>query len=122
MSDQVGPGDEVLLVDGRPAAPLLVLTDRAARRRGLLGSAGVQGAVWFEPCSSVHCVGMAYAIDVALLDRRGRVIRVRTLRPGRMTAPSLRVRTVVEAAAGTMGSWGVRRGAVLSAGEATVHG
>lgn len=110
----VGPGKNVLLVDGRPVCPLLLLTSRAERRRGLLGSSSVEGAVWFSPCSSVHCMGMAYPIDVALLDRRGRVLAVRTLAPGRMTAPSLRVRTVVEAAAGAMAGWGVVPGVVLS--------
>lgn len=112
-----GPGPHDLLVDGRPAAPLLVAETAADRRRGLLGSDRLEGALWLHPCGSVHCVGMRYAIDVALLDRRGRVRRVRTLRPGRMTLPSPLVRTVVEAPAGALAGWGVRPGSVLSVGR-----
>ena len=109
-----GPGPERLLVDGRPVAPLLRPATRAERRRGLLGSTALEGALWLEPCSSVHCVGMQYAIDVALLDRRGRVRAVRTLRPGRMTWPSPLVRTVVEAPAGALATWGVHPGSTLA--------
>lgn len=109
-----GPGVDRLLVDGRDAAPVLIPSTGADRRRGLLGTDRLEGTLWLHPCGSVHCVGMRYPIDVALLDRRGRVRRVRTLRPGRLTWPSLRVRTVVEAPAGALERWQVRRGSVLS--------
>src|SRR3954454_22008295 len=83
-----GPGPAVLMCDGTPVAPLVVADTRATRRRGLLGSDSLAGALWLGPCSSVHCVGMRYPIDVALVDRRGRVRKVATLPPGRMTLPS----------------------------------
>ncbi|NLT55766.1 MAG: DUF192 domain-containing protein [Actinomycetales bacterium] len=109
-----GPGVGLLLREGREIAPLVVAATAAERRRGLLGTDALVGALWLQPCSSVHCVGMRYPIDVALLNRRGRVLAVRTLRPGRMTMPSPRVRAVVEAPAGAMAEWGIRRGDVLS--------
>jgi uncharacterized membrane protein (UPF0127 family) len=109
-----GPGSRQLFCNGQPVAPLVIAETSGERRRGLLGSDRLEGAVWLQPCSSVHCVGMRYAIDVALLDRRGRVLRIVTLRPGRMTLPSLRVRIVVEAPAGSFTEWGIHPGDVLS--------
>jgi uncharacterized membrane protein (UPF0127 family) len=117
-----GPGPARLLVDGQDVAPLLVPASGPERRRGLLGTDRLEGALWLQPCGSVHCVGMRYPIDVALLDRRGRVLAARTLRPGRLTWPSPRVRAVVEAPAGAFGQWSVRRGAVLSVRRAADGG
>jgi uncharacterized membrane protein (UPF0127 family) len=111
---QFGPGAAILLSDGNPVSPLVIASTRAARRRGLLGTDRLEGALWLHPCSSVHCIGMRYVIDVALLNRQGRVLRVRTLRPGRLTGPSWRVRTVVEAPAGALAEWGVSEGSLLS--------
>lgn len=111
-----GPGMRQLIVEGRSALPLTVADTAAQRRRGLLGSDRLEGALWLQPCSSVHTFGMRYAIDVALLDRRGRVLRVRHLRPGRMTMPSWRVRVVVEAPPGALEACGVRPGVVLGRG------
>ena len=110
----LGPGPDTLELDGTPVSAVLIAATRGERRRGLLGTDGLEGALWLQPCSSVHCVGMRYAIDVALLNRAGRVVAVRTLRPGRMTWPSLRVRSVVEAPAGAMTAWGVRPGRRLA--------
>jgi len=113
-----GPGSRRLLRNGEDVAALTVAGTAAERRRGLLGSTALAGALWLQPCSSVHCVGMRYPIDVALLDRRGRVLRVRTLGPGAMTLPSPRVRAVVEAPAGALARWAVRPGDRLAAGPA----
>ena len=41
-----GPGPDTLLCDGRPVAPLAVAEDSATRGRGLLGSDGVEGALF----------------------------------------------------------------------------
>jgi uncharacterized membrane protein (UPF0127 family) len=114
MSLTFGPGPDLLEVDGVAVCPVLVARSRPERRRGLLGSDALEGALWLHPCSSVHCFGMRYAIDVGLLDRRGRVLTVRTLRPGGLTMPSIRVRTVVEAPAGMLEIWGIRPGCLLS--------
>lgn len=115
MEKIFGPGASRLRVDGRPVAPVHVATGWNERRRGLLGTDRLEGALWLQPCSSVHCIGMRYAIDVALLDRRGTVRRVRTLAPGRLTVPSPRVRAIVEAPAGAMREWGITAGQTLSA-------
>lgn len=100
-----------------PAAevPLRVAASYRARTRGLLGRDGIAGALLLTPASSVHTVRMRFAIDVAYLDRRLRVLSVRTMPPGRFGRPRLRARHVLEAEAGALAAWGVRRGVTLEA-------
>lgn len=115
----LGPGPQVLWCDDRPVAPLLVADTTRTRRRGLLGTRGIEGALWITRCPSVHMVGMRYPIDVAVVDGDGRVLLVRTLRPWTgMTRPRVRASATVEAAAGSMARWGVAVGSVLRIGEA----
>ncbi|MEU4090054.1 DUF192 domain-containing protein [Streptomyces aureus] len=98
--------------EGTPEpVPLEVAGTARARRRGLLGRTGIEGALLLTPANSVHTFGMRFAIDVAYLDRSSRVLAVRTMRPGRLGLPRPRARRVLEAEAGTMERWGVRRGA-----------
>ncbi|UDY23773.1 DUF192 domain-containing protein [Nocardioides sp. Kera G14] len=112
-----GPGAQQLLCDDRPVAPLAVADTVRSRRRGLLGTSGVDGALWLTRCPSVHMIGMRYPIDVAVVDRDGIVLEVRTLRPWTgLTLPRLRASACVEAAAGAMAEWGVRPGSRLAAG------
>ncbi|MET8226263.1 DUF192 domain-containing protein [Streptomyces sp. NPDC005301] len=104
-----------------PLTPAPVPLERAesarARRRGLLGRDGIAGALLLSPANSVHTVGMRFAIDVAYLDRTLRVIAVRTMRPGRVGLPRPRARHVLEAEAGAMERWGVRRGVRVAVQE-----
>lgn len=93
------------------AFPLEIADSARARRRGLLGRDGVTGVLLLSPANSVHTVRMRFAVDVAYLDRELRVLSVRTMRPGRIGRPRLRARHVLEAEAGAMERWGVRRGA-----------
>jgi uncharacterized membrane protein (UPF0127 family) len=95
--------------------PLRVAASYRARTRGLLGLDGIEGALLLTPASSVHTVRMRFAIDVAYLDRRLRVLEVRTMPPGRVGRPRLRSRHILEAEAGAMAAWGVRKGAALEA-------
>lgn len=111
-------GPHRLLVDGRPVAPVTVARTHRDKGRGLLGTSGVTGALWLEGTSSVHMIGMSYPIDVAVLDRGGVVLRTATLRPWTgMTWPRPRGRSVVEAAAGALASWGVRPDVRLSVAD-----
>lgn len=97
-----------------PTVPLSVPLEIAAsyrtRTRGLLGRDGLTGALLLTPATSVHTVRMRFPIDVAYLDRHLRVLAVRTMPPGRLGRPRLRARHVLEAEAGAMERWGVRRG------------
>jgi uncharacterized membrane protein (UPF0127 family) len=90
--------------------PLEFAASGRARRRGLLGREGIEGALLLTPASAVHTVGMRFAVDVAYLDSEFRVLAVRTMRPGRVGLPRLRARHVLEAEAGAMERWGLRRG------------
>ncbi|MGW3496978.1 DUF192 domain-containing protein [Streptomyces sp. NPDC001020] len=90
--------------------PLEVALSARARRRGLLGRAGIEGALLLSPASAVHTLGMRFAIDVAYLDRAMRVMAVRTMLPGRIGLPRPRARHVLEAEAGAMERWGIQRG------------
>ena len=101
------------MVDGHDVAELEVAASGPARRRGLLGRDGLTGAMLLTPAASVHTMGMAFAIDVAFLDRDLRVIRVLTMAPGRLGLPRVRARHVLEAAAGACAEWGLGRGSTL---------
>jgi uncharacterized protein len=110
-----GPGPDTLLCDGRPVAAVMVAADSASRGRGLLGTDGVDGALWITRCPSVHMMGMRYPIDVAVVDRRGLVLDIRTIRPWiGGTLPRRGAADTIEAAAGAMEAWGVTVGSVLS--------
>lgn len=110
-----GPGPHRLLRNGLPVGACAVADNARSRRKGLLGTDQVTGALWLTRCPSVHMVGMRYPIDVAVLDKEGTVLRVATLRPWfGMTRPRLRAAVTVEAAAGALSSWGVQPGDRLS--------
>jgi uncharacterized membrane protein (UPF0127 family) len=108
------PPTLVLLVDGRPAAPVEVASAHLARARGLLGRRGLRGALVLPGTRSVHTVGMRFPIDVALCTGDLAVVAVRTLPPGRLVLPRRRVRVVVEAEAGSFERWGLAPGSQLA--------
>jgi uncharacterized membrane protein (UPF0127 family) len=88
-------------------------TTRSARRRGLLGRDSIDGVLVLRPCRQVHTIGMRFPIDVAFCARDGRVLRVVTMPPGRVSRMVWRSRFVVEAAAGSFEALGVRRGSIV---------
>ncbi|WP_089099092.1 DUF192 domain-containing protein [Streptomyces hyaluromycini] len=99
---------------GVKAVPLEIAASYRARTRGLLGRDGLDGAILLSPANGIHTFRMRMGIDVAYLDRRLKVIAVRTMRPGRLGLPRLRSRHVLEAEAGAMAGWGVEAGARVS--------
>ncbi|MER6346639.1 DUF192 domain-containing protein [Streptomyces sp. NPDC001595] len=108
---------------GEVVVPLELATSYRARTRGLLGRDSLEGAMLLSPAGSIHTFRMRMPIDVAYLDRRLHVLAVRTMPPGRLGLPRLRARHVLEAEAGVMARWGVRKGVRVSvrtdpAGEA----
>lgn len=104
-----------LVVDGRDVAPVRLARSYHERRRGLLGTDGLDGALWVEPCKQVHTIRMRYPIDVAHIARDGTVLTTRTLSPWRVGALRLRARVVVEAEAGAFARWGLRPGSRVAA-------
>jgi hypothetical protein len=99
-----------LLREGEVVAPLEVATSFRDRALGLLGRDGLEGALLLSPASSVHTLGMRFAIDVAFCDARMRVLDAVTMRPNRIGRPRPRSRHVIEAEAGQFARWGLRRG------------
>jgi len=75
---------------------------RAERRRGLLGRdhIGAREAVVFTNSRSIHTIGMRAPIDVVVLDRRWRVVRIVAAPPGHVVLPRPGARHIVEVAAG----------------------
>jgi len=90
-----------LAVDGRDTGlPLWTARTRRERNKGLLGTDGIDGALWITRCNWVHCLGMRHTIDVVYLTRRDKVAAVTPLRPGRIGMPNLRAAAVLEMAQG----------------------
>ncbi|MFL6206538.1 MAG: DUF192 domain-containing protein [Acidimicrobiales bacterium] len=99
-----------LLREGEVLASLEVAEARRARRKGLLGRDGIEGALLLVPARSVHSVGMRFPIDVAWLDGELTVLRTARLGRNRMTRPVLRSHAVLEAEAGTFARWSLQVG------------
>lgn len=103
-----------LVVDGRTRVPVERAVTVRARLVGLLGRRGVDGALWLEPCRSVHTLGMRFAVDVAHVGADGVVIATATMPAWRVGRARRGARVVVEAASGRFGEWGLRPGSRLA--------
>jgi uncharacterized membrane protein (UPF0127 family) len=96
--------------DDEVLAAAEVAATRAERRRGLLGRDEIDGALVLRPCRQVHTFRMRMPIDVVWCADDGRVLRIATVAPGRVSRPVLRARFVIEAAAGATDRWRLRVG------------
>jgi uncharacterized membrane protein (UPF0127 family) len=105
---------DVLVVDGRPVAPIEVASSYAARSKGLLGRSGIEGALLIRPGSSVHTFGMRFGIDVAFCDRDLVVQATVTMARHRVGRPRLRTRSILEAEAGAFDRWQLVPGSRLT--------
>lgn len=99
-----------LVSEGRVLASAEVLDGHRAKAKGLLGRDGIEGAVVLRPCRWVHTMGMRFALDVAYLDAAGVVIKTVHMHRHRMGVPVWHSHTVIEAASGAFGRWGLRVG------------
>jgi uncharacterized membrane protein (UPF0127 family) len=102
-----------LVSDARVLASVEVASTSRARRRGLLGRDGVDGAVVLRPCRWVHTIGMRFPLDVAYVDGDGAVVRVARMPRHRMSRPVWKAAWVIEAEAGAFERWGLRLGDVV---------
>lgn len=103
-----------LTVDGRIVAPLEVAAGVRERGKGLLGRTGLDGALWLKPCRHVHTMRMKFAIDVAHLDKRRRVIAVETIKPNRLARFHGRTTSILEAEAGAFADWKLAVGSMIN--------
>jgi uncharacterized membrane protein (UPF0127 family) len=86
-----------------------LLADRAdiadtsqKRRTGLLKHTALnQGeGLWIAPCEAVHTIGMKFPIDVIYLDKKRRILKLRTSMPKWRFSACLRAHSVLELPAG----------------------
>lgn len=103
-------GHATLLCAGRRVAPVEIAASYRARARGLLGRAGIDGAILLTPCLGVHTMGMRFPIDVAYLTRELGVLAVVGMRPNRVGMPRLGAQHVLEAEWGALARWEVHPG------------
>ncbi len=102
------PGRPEVLVEVAEARGIL------GRAKGLLGSSEVgTGRGLLIRAKQVHTLGMRYAIDTVYLDASGRIIRVDTLKPGRVGPLVLPARWVLELDAGEANRLGIAAGGML---------
>ena len=85
-----------------------------SRLKGLLGRNGLAEGegLHIVPCNSIHMFFMRFPIDVAFLDREGRVVRaVHTIKPWRATRMYLDAYSALELPAGTLQRTGTQEAA-----------
>ena len=80
---------------------IAIAETRAERRRGLLGldRLGPRSGLALPRCRSVHTFGMAFPLDVVVLDRRHVVRRVLRVPPRRVVPPRFRRGHILELSA-----------------------
>ena len=112
------------MLSARAAGASTPLADRIrvadtwwTRFRGLLGTPALAAGegLLIEPCRGVHMFGMKYPIDVAFLDRAGRVVGIcHRLQPGARSPFVRAARSALELPAGTLAAAGVTEGDTLT--------
>ena len=89
----------------KPIADVVEVADtRSARRRGLLGRAGLEenAALMLVPCVAIHTAFMRFPIDVVFIDGDGCTVSTKSrIRPWRIAA-ALGARAVIELPAGRL--------------------
>ena len=111
------PAAAWLVSDGRVLAAAELATERATKRRGLLGRSACDGALVIDRCRWIHTIGMKFAIDVAYLDENGHVLKTVRMVPNRLGLPVRHARRVIEAEAGAFARWGLNVGADIEIRE-----
>jgi uncharacterized membrane protein (UPF0127 family) len=107
-----------LLREGEVLAALELADSRRARRKGLVGRDGIDGALLLPSARlGVHSIGMRFELDVAFCDRDMVVRRVVCLKPLRMTRPSFGAPCILEAEAGAFDRWQLHVGDQLEIKE-----
>ena len=94
------------------------------RFRGLLGTAPLAAGegLLIEPCRGVHMFGMRYPIDVAFLDRAGKVVGIcHRLAPGARSPFIRAARSALELPAGTLNAAGITEGDMLTLSLLETH-
>jgi len=103
-----------LVRNGQVLCSVEIASTRRQRARGLLGRTGFDGAMLFYRTSSVHTIGMRFAIDVAFCTKTAPgtlvVDSMITMKPWRLGLPRFASSAVLEAEAGEFARWGLMPG------------
>ena len=99
-----------LVRDDQVLASLEIASSHEARRRGLIGRDGIEGALLLRHTRAIHTFGVRFPIDVAYCDHDLRVVRTAQVNPNRLCLPVVRARSVIEAEAGSFARWSLRPG------------
>ncbi|MCL2849598.1 MAG: DUF192 domain-containing protein [Micrococcales bacterium] len=94
-----------LHVDGADVAEVIVADTYLRRLRGMLWRNPLPPALVLTRTTSVHGIGMRHALDVAVLDAEGTVLKVAVLRPWGLTGAVKHGRQVLEAPVGSFRQW-----------------
>jgi uncharacterized membrane protein (UPF0127 family) len=89
----------------------------ASRVKGLLGRECLEDGqgLLFKQCSSLHTLFMRFPIDIAFMDRKGKVLKVRTaVKPFKFIAAPMRSFYALELPAGALARSGTQVGDGLS--------
>jgi hypothetical protein len=96
-----------------------VLADRAGiadtskkRKIGLLKHSTLEpgDGLWITPCEAIHTIGMNFPIDVLFLDRKRRVVKVRSAIPRWRMSACFSAHSVLELPSGTADATETRAG------------
>jgi uncharacterized membrane protein (UPF0127 family) len=89
------------------------IADTSAKRRtGLLKHTELSAGegLWIVPCEAVHTFWMKFPIDVLFLDKKRKILKIRSSMPRWKMAICLRAHSVLELPSGTCQSTGTVRG------------
>lgn len=81
------------------ASQVRICADFRKRLKGLLGSPRLAPgeACWIVPCNCIHTFGMKYEIGAVFLDRRKKIVGVRTkIKPNRVSKIYFKAHSVLE--------------------------
>jgi uncharacterized membrane protein (UPF0127 family) len=87
------------------------------RKRGLLGRTAFEPGegIYIVPCKMVHMFGMKFPIDLAFLDREGKVLAIQHgLRPNRLSRLVFRADGILELPEGTLQRTGTEVGDAIA--------
>ena len=91
------------LTKGTVLADRAEIADTSAKRRtGLLKHSGLEPGqgLWIAPCEAVHTIGMKFPIDVLFLDKKRKVLKVKSSMPSGRMGVSLFAHSVLELPSG----------------------
>jgi uncharacterized membrane protein (UPF0127 family) len=79
------------------------IADTSKKRKiGLLKHTRLESGegLWITPCEAVHTIGMKFPIDVVFLDKKRRVVKIRSGMPRWRMSACLRAHSVLELPSG----------------------